>query len=83
MSRRPPAEAAPPVLITTAEELAALCERLRAEAFVTVDTEFMRERTYWRELCAVQPGGEQETAGADSEAERMELAPRGGRPAGR
>ncbi len=37
----------PPVLITATAELDALCTRLRAERFVTVDTEFMRERTYW------------------------------------
>ena len=47
MSRRPPAAEPIPALITTSAALAALCERLRAETFVTVDTEFMRERTYW------------------------------------
>ncbi|MDO9710483.1 ribonuclease D [Paracraurococcus lichenis] len=77
MSRRPPAEAAPPVLVTTAEALAALCERLRGEEFVTVDTEFMRERTYWPELCVVQLGGEHETAVVDAQAEGMDLAPLG------
>ena len=63
MSRRPPAGAeAAPALITDTEGLSALCERLRAEAFVTVDTEFMRERTYWPELCVVQLAGEGEVA---------------------
>src|SRR5918912_1418771 len=76
MSRRPPAEAAP-TLITSAGELAALCERLRSEEFVTVDTEFMRERTYWPELCVVQLGGEKETAVVDAQAEGMDLAPLG------
>src|SRR4051812_22598316 len=77
MSRRPPAEATAPALITSAEELAALCERLRSETFVTVDTEFMRERTYWPELCLVQIAGEREVAVIDAEAEGIDLAPLG------
>ena len=40
----------PPQLIATTDALAALCQRLRVETFVTVDTEFMRERTYWPDL---------------------------------
>jgi ribonuclease D len=35
-----------PRLITRSEDLAQFCEALRREPFVTVDTEFMRERTY-------------------------------------
>ncbi|MGD9714392.1 MAG: hypothetical protein AB7V46_20360, partial [Thermomicrobiales bacterium] len=34
-------------LITTTEDLVALTDSLSGEAFVTVDTEFMRESTYW------------------------------------
>ena len=37
-------------LITTTEPLAELCERLAQGDFVCVDTEFMRENTYWPEL---------------------------------
>lgn len=66
-----------PRLITSAEELAALCERLRTEPYVTVDTEFMRERTYWPELCVVQLAGESEVAVVDAQAEGMDLAPLG------
>ena len=77
MSRRPPAAEPIPALITTSAALAALCERLRAETFVTVDTEFMRERTYWPELCVVQLGGEQETAVVDALAPDLDLAPLG------
>lgn len=66
-----------PRLITSAEELAALCERLRTEPYVTVDTEFMRERTYWPELCVVQLAGEAEVAVVDAQAEGMDLAPLG------
>ena len=43
--------------ITTTDELAALCDRLATETFITVDTEFMRERTYYPELCLVQLAG--------------------------
>lgn len=77
MSRRTQAQDAEPVLITTSEALAALCARLRAEPFVTVDTEFMRERTYWPELCVVQLGGAQEVAVIDALAEGLDLAPLG------
>ena len=78
MNRRPPAGAdAAPDLITTSEGLAALCERLRQETFVTVDTEFMRERTYWPELCVVQLGGEAEVAVVDALAPGLDLAPLG------
>ncbi|RAI57453.1 ribonuclease D [Roseicella frigidaeris] len=75
MSRRPPAEI--PALISTSADLAALCERLRGEEFVTVDTEFMRERTYWPELCVVQLGGASEVAVVDALAEGIDLAPLG------
>jgi ribonuclease D len=67
----------PPALITTTEALAALCERLRGETFVTVDTEFMRERTYWPELCVVQLGGTAEVAVVDALAPGLDLAPLG------
>ena len=67
----------PPALITTTEDLDALCERMRAETFVTVDTEFMRERTYWPELCLVQIAGEREVAVIDAQAEGIDLAAMG------
>jgi ribonuclease D len=63
----------PPVLISTTEALGALCQRLRGETFVTVDTEFMRERTYWPELCLVQIAGEHEVAVIDAEADGLDL----------
>ncbi len=41
-------------LISTTGELADLCARLADAPYVTIDTEFMRERTYWPKLCLVQ-----------------------------
>jgi len=67
----------PPALITTTEALDQLCTRLRRETFVTVDTEFMRERTYWPELCVVQLAGTDEVAVVDAEAPGIDLAPLG------
>jgi len=66
-----------PSLITTSAELAALCDRLARETFVTVDTEFMRERTYWPVLCVIQLAGEDEVAVIDAEAPGLDLAPVG------
>ena len=66
-----------PSLITDTEALAALCSRLRTEPIVTVDTEFMRERTYYPELCVVQLGGERENAVIDAMAAGLDLAPLG------
>jgi len=63
-----------PVLITTTDALAALCGRLAAERFVTVDTEFMRERTYWPELCVVQLASDTEVAVVDAMAPGIDLA---------
>jgi ribonuclease D len=66
-----------PVFITSSAELAALCGRLEAEEFVTVDTEFMRERTYYPELCLVQLAGEHDVAVVDAQAKGIDLSPLG------
>jgi ribonuclease D len=63
--------------ITTTEALTALCDRLGAEQFVTVDTEFMRERTYYPELCVVQLAGTHDVAVVDAQAKGLDLAPLG------
>ncbi len=77
MSRRVPAPDSVPALVTTSAELSDLCQRLSSETFVTVDTEFMRERTYWPELCVVQLAGEREVAVVDALAPDLDLAPLG------
>ena len=63
--------------ITTTAELAALCERLGGEEFITVDTEFMREKTYYPELCLVQLAGAGDVAVVDAQAKGIDLAPLG------
>ncbi len=77
MSRAARAEFPPPVLVTESAALAGLCARLRRERFVTVDTEFMRERTYYPELCVVQLAGTAEVAVVDALAPGLDLAPLG------
>ncbi|HKX78034.1 MAG TPA: ribonuclease D [Novosphingobium sp.] len=62
-------------LITDSGELADLCKRLAKSNFVTVDTEFMRENTYWPELCLVQIADEAEAAAIDPLAPGIDLSP--------
>src|SRR5580658_4387078 len=62
--------------ITSTADLAAFCARLDGQAFVAVDTEFMRETTYWPKLCLIQaaaPGGIEATI--DPLAEGLDLTP--------
>jgi ribonuclease D len=62
-------------LITDSAALGQFCERLKGAAFITVDTEFMRERTYWPILCLVQVAGPDEAAAIDALATGIDLAP--------
>lgn len=62
-------------LITDTDTLADLCERLAKHEFVCVDTEFMRENTYWPLLCLIQIGNEHEAAAIDPLADGIDLAP--------
>ena len=59
--------------IQTTEELGQLCQRLAEHPFVTVDTEFIREKTYWPQLCLIQIASVDEAVCIDPLAENMDL----------
>src|SRR6201990_2543908 len=61
--------------ITTTRELAAVCTRLAKHPFVTVDTEFLRETTYFPILCVAQLASEDDAVVVDALAEGIDLAP--------
>ncbi|MFD2174697.1 ribonuclease D [Rhodobacter lacus] len=64
--------------ITSTEALAEFCARAKTTPYVTVDTEFLRERTYWSKLCLVQmalPGKEGEAVLVDPLSEGLSLEP--------
>jgi ribonuclease D len=61
--------------IITTEVLAAFCTRMAAEEFITVDTEFLRETTYYPKLCLIQVAGKDEAVLIDPLAEGLDLAP--------
>ena len=62
-------------LISDSATLAALVERLSAAPFVAVDTEFMRENSYWPELCLLQIASPDEAAAVDPKAEGLDMKP--------
>ena len=62
-------------LINKTDDLAALVTRMSAHDFVAVDTEFMRENTYWPELCLVQIATPDEAAAIDPQADTLNLDP--------
>lgn len=64
-----------PIPITSTDDLAALCVRLAEHAVITVDTEFMRDRTYWPKLCLIQVASEAEAHAIDPLAEGLDLTP--------
>ena len=64
--------------ITSTDDLARFCEAAKAEAYVTVDTEFLRERTYDAKLCLIQmalPGKDGAAVLVDPMADGLSLAP--------
>ena len=65
--------------LTTTEQLAEFCARARQFDYVTVDTEFLRERTYYSKLCLVQlavPGeGPEDAVLVDPLAGDLSMAP--------
>ena len=64
-----------PQLITDNKELAALCKELSEKPFITMDTEFMRENSYYAKLCLVQIGTETDGYLIDPLAPEINLQP--------
>jgi ribonuclease D len=62
-------------LITTTEELAKVCARMARHPFVTVDTEFLRETTYYPILCVAQIASADEAVVIDALADTIDLSP--------
>src|SRR5689334_2803179 len=62
-------------LITSTDALAAASARLAAHPFVTVDTEFLRETTYYPKLCLIQMASTDEAVLVNPLAEGLDLAP--------
>src|SRR4051795_12986230 len=61
--------------ITTTKELAAVCGRMAKHAFITVDTEFLRETTYFPILCVIQMASPDEAVVVDAQAPGVDLQP--------
>jgi len=62
-------------VITSTEELKALCERLSKSDYVTVDTEFLRDKTYYSKLCLIQIADDNEYHAIDTLAGGLDLNP--------
>ena len=62
-------------VIVDNSSLKSFCDRLSESSYITVDTEFMREKTYWPRLCLVQLANIDEAAAIDTLAEGLNLAP--------
>ncbi len=64
------------MIITDQQELELLCKKLAACPFITIDTEFLRERTYYPKLCLIQVSGpDQQAAGIDPIDTNLDLSP--------
>jgi ribonuclease D len=63
------------VTLETTQDLMAFCLRMASEKFITVDTEFLRETTYYPKLCLIQIAGEEEAVLIDPMAPGIDMAP--------
>ncbi len=61
--------------ITESAKLKAFCDRQANASFITIDTEFLREKTYWPILCLVQVAGEDEAVAIDVMAPDLDCRP--------
>jgi ribonuclease D len=62
-------------VITTTDDLKSLCNRLASAEYVAVDTEFMREQTFWPNLCLIQMASADDEAIVDPLASGLDLEP--------
>jgi ribonuclease D len=62
-------------LITDSGELAAICQSFAKFAYVTVDTEFLRETTFWPKVCVIQLACEERAVAIDALADGLDMAP--------
>ncbi len=62
-------------LIATTEDLASACARFSRHEFVTVDTEFLRETTFWPKVCVIQIATDDEAVAIDALADGLDLSP--------
>ncbi len=62
-------------VITKTSDLAAVCTRLAEHDYVTVDTEFLRETTFWPKLCVIQMAGPDEAVIIDALSKDLDLEP--------
>ncbi len=63
------------MIITITEELKEICQRFATYPFVTVDTEFLREYTYYSKLCLIQMASKDEAICIDPLSKQMDLSP--------
>ncbi|MDF1791159.1 MAG: ribonuclease D [Thalassobaculaceae bacterium] len=62
-------------LVTDTDTLAAVCQRIAAEPYVAIDTEFLRDKTYYSRLCLVQLAGKDDVVAVDTLAPDLDLSP--------
>jgi ribonuclease D len=62
-------------LIVSNDALAVVCARLKQHAFITVDTEFLRETTFWPRVCVIQIASDAEAVAIDALAPGLDLTP--------
>ena len=62
-------------MISTTTELESFCQNLAGSRYITIDTEFMREKTFWPILCLIQVAGPDDAVAIDALAADLDLSP--------